>query len=195
MTSDEARKLCAAVVALWPHNSYPKNMPQTWLGILRDVPYELADAALRELVAEGREHAPAVGVVLRRVIERADSLPEWDETAREIEHAIRYYRRRPEPGELMTTEAELHGAPPPEYFSHPLVAAFAIPAWGEWRARTERERGTFMAQQRDAFNAMRGRVARERSLIAVGAPRPPGLRRPEPRRIEHALAGLLERGS
>jgi hypothetical protein len=79
--------------------------------------------------------------------------------------------------------------PPAGAFSHPLIAAFAVPSWRELAlgpASGTKDHGTFYAQQREAWKAFAHRSQRSVALGAVGAPRRRGELQPF-----SAVRGLL----
>lgn len=177
MNRDETARVVAAVRLLWPHSNLggnPADVISMWHSLLGDQLHQHVDAAIRELAAQGREHAPPVGVVVKTLAERTSVAPEWDEVRAEILHAIATYRQPP------GIQADPHAPPPDTYWSHPLVARFMEPAgvWKEWRMSREGD-GTFAAQQREAWKALAGRAQRGVALAAVGASRQPGLTRPD----------------
>lgn len=174
MNRQEAAQIVAGVRVLWPHSNLgsPAEAIAAWHGLLEQFPVRAVELAVRELAASGREHAPPPGVVLRAVADRETDLPTWedawDETCRLISRFGSYR------------------VPSVEAFSHPLIAAFARPAWAELcagPAAGTNGYGTHFAQQREAFKAMRHRVERGAALEAVGAAR----RRPLPRKFSAAL--------
>lgn len=158
MTFDDTARVLAIVSAAWPHSvtGSPRQTAQTWHAILGDVPTPEVEAAVKELVASGREHAPPVGVILATAVDRAASVPEWDEVRDEILRMVRA-RGRTYPPSLVD-------------WSHPAVAAFMANAWDEWCAAREGD-GTFYAQQRNAWAAWSQRVVRDVACVAIGAPR------------------------
>lgn len=181
MTYPETCKLVAAVQALWPHQALPTDSPSVWHSVLERFEYEAADAAVREFAVQGRDFAPLVGQVVQLLTERVTDAPEWDEAWAEIRRLMRRYSPAL-PGREV---------PPGDAFSHELVAAFARPAWAELcmgPAPGTRDHGTHYAQQRDAYNAMRGRAGRAAGRAAIGAPR-----RSDLRRLAAPAAALEER--
>lgn len=157
--------MLAMVRLLWPHSNLGPNPTAVlglWHSFLEHISATDVERTVRQLAADGREHAPPIGVVVKAAVDRSDTLPEWDEVRSEILRAVRTYR--PPPGEL----ADPYAGPPASFWSHPAVARFMEHSWTEWRMASEDD-GTFNAQQRDAYNAMKGRLSRERRNIAVGA--------------------------
>lgn len=174
MTRDETARTVAAVRLLWPHSNLggnPVDVISMWHSLLADQQHEHVDAAIRELAAQGREHAPPVGVVVKTLAERTAHAPEWDEVRGEVLRAIATYR--PPRG-----SENPYAAPPAEHWSHPLVSVFMDGAWDEWRMASEGD-GTFNAQQREAWKALAHRAQRGVALAAVGAPRRRDLQRPD----------------
>lgn len=178
MTFEQTCQLVAGVQALWPHIALADDTPGVWHSLLE--PFELADAeqAVRELAVQGREFPPPVGVLVKALADRATDIPEWDEAWAEIHRLIRRYGS--------------YELPPEDAFSHPVIAAFARPAWQELcmgPAPGTDGHPTHEAQQREAYKAMRARASRDTALTAVAAPRRStlrrldelGLRRPAPR--------------
>jgi hypothetical protein len=167
VTLDETRRLAAMVQALWPHSAMLPSTPDVWHHFTGSFGFDEAEGALRDLLAEGREHAPPVGAIVRRCAEREVCAPDWDEAWRE---ALRLMPRVP------TT-----AVPTERDFSHPAVAAWAVPAWAELRfgpAEGTGGFGTHYAQQREAYRAVAAREQRSRALGMVGAPRRRGQLRP-----------------
>jgi hypothetical protein len=182
MTATETAQVLAIVRMLWPHSNLgePRETLKLWHSFLHGFPAGDVEAAVRELAATGREHAPLVGVVVKTVTERVTDLPDWDEAWADIDRLIRSHGsyRIPAPGD----------------FEHPLIAAFAIPAWTELctgPAPGTNGHGTHYAQQRDAYRAMRGRLERGAALDAVAASR----RRPLPRPLAAALEAAVPAGA
>lgn len=194
MTREEVALLVGEVRMTWPHSNLGDRIEavvEHWhLRFFRDVEYADALAAVLELGTSGREHAPPPGVILKASTVRAVDPPEWDEARAEILRAIRTYRapaRNPDGSpRLVASECDLFPAPPPEWWSHPILAAFMAGAWQEWRMAPVDD-GTFNAQQRNAYAAMRDRSVRDVGLRAVGASRHGGLGRID-------AAGLLPQG-
>jgi hypothetical protein len=188
MTRTEASRAVAAVRLLWPHSKLgenPASVISMWHSMLGGFPYEDVDAAVRELASQGREFAPPVGTVVKMLTERTTGLPDWDETWAEVEAVKRRYHPA-FPG---------RETPPPDRFSHPLIAAFAVPAWRELclgPAPGTKDFGTFYAQQREAWKALAARSERSVALAAVGAPRRRGeLKRPDYPVTAEAVRALL----
>jgi hypothetical protein len=178
MTSAETCRLVAVVQALWPHQRLANETPKVWHPLLRRFSLEDAEASVRELAADGREWPPPVGVIVKTLADRATEIPEWDEVWHEINRIVRRYGS--------------YHLPPEEAFSHPIVAAFARPAWHELctaPAPGTNGHGTHKAQQREAFNALRSRAQRDTGLAAIGAPRRAGLRQ-----LETGIASALPTG-
>lgn len=172
MTREETATVLAAVRLLWPHSNMggdPGEVVGAWHAMLRAADRQAVEDAVREQAAAGREHAPPVGVVVRMVAERAHDAPDWDEVEREVLRAVRSYRPR---------HGNPYAAPADEYWSHPTVALFMDGAWDEWRMSIDGDR-TFLAQQREAYKALRVRAERAGSLSLVGAPRRRQLQRPD----------------
>lgn len=176
MTREQTASVVAIVRMLWPHSNLGGNPGEVlgiWHSFLESYEPSEVEAAVRELAAQGREHAPPVGVVVRTVAERATEAPGWDEVRGEILNAIHRYRPRRE-----DAMRDPYAAPPADYWSHPLVARFMDGAWNEWRMAREDD-GTFNAQQREAWKALAARIERGTALNAVGAPRRRDLARPD----------------
>lgn len=125
MNRDECRNVMAAATVLWPHSPiYPAGQASlsvdVWHRILGDLDPEIVDAALVSLSSEGRDHAPAVGVIRKRALELRGALgapggvpsavAAWDEVRTQIGRVGRY------------------GAPT---WSHPAIAA-TVRSFG-WR--------------------------------------------------------------
>jgi hypothetical protein len=173
VSADETVDLISAVRLLWPHSFLggdDREVVLTWHGMLRDADAAEALAAVQELAAEGRDHAPPVGVVVKRVAERRSGLPEWDQAWEEMDTVIRRIGSS-RPWRL-------------EDFSHPAIAAFAVPAQKELclgPAPGTSGFGTHYAQQREAYKALAGRTERDARNALVGVRREPleggGLRR------------------
>lgn len=175
MTVGESARVVAAVQLLWPHSNLggePSAVVGMWHSFLGEHDYQAVDAAIRELAAQGREHAPPVGVVVKTLAERTAIAPEWDEVRCEVLRAIATYRQPPGP------QADPYAAPPANYWSHPLISLFMEGAWNEWRMASESD-GTFNAQQREAWKALSARTQRGVALATVGAARQNGLHRPD----------------
>lgn len=174
MTGDEVIDVLTVVRGLWPHSNIDQGRPEQtarlWHAMLRDCSADAVQAAVKEQAASGREHAPPVGVIVRMVAEREQDAPDWDEVELEVLRAIRGYR--PPSG------GSPYAAPPADYWSHPAVGLFMDGAWDEWRMSTDGDR-TFLAQQREAYKALRARAERAGSLSLVGAPRRRQLDRPD----------------
>lgn len=151
----------------WPHSNLGANLSDTidhWHSVLSGIDNDTAQCALLELVVSGREHAPSAGAVARQAADRETDVPDWDEAWRECAHLLKRWSPA-YPGREV---------PPAEAFSHPAVAAFAIPAWRELAlgpAPGTRDHGTFYAQQREAYKAISARASRGAALQLVGAPR------------------------
>lgn len=156
----------AAVRLLWPHSNLgddPNEVVGMWAKMLAEVPHEAADAALVEL-AVGREHAPPVGVVVERAVDRALGLPSWDVVWPELDAKVR---------ECMTVRG--FRRPAVGEFSHPYVGEFARANWRQLcPSPREEDMGTHRAQMRDAYRAGAARQTRDAALEALGAPRPVG---------------------
>jgi hypothetical protein len=186
MTEAETARVVAMVQALWSREPLALETPDVWHPFLASLDLDEVEAAVRELHVNPDPYAgrgaPDVGMIVRKVAERADDSPDWDQARREILRAIQYYRP---PRDVATTNP--HAGPPADYWSHPLIAAFAEHAWDEWRMSpnpasdvTADAAGTFFAQQRDAYKALRARAARGKTLAVVGAQRKRDLERFNP---------------
>jgi hypothetical protein len=168
VTGEEAARIVTAVRLLWPHSNLGDDARQVvgmWAKMLEGVDYASADAALMEL-AVGREHAPPVGVLVERAVDRALNLPGWDEVWPDLERLALASvmsdgrKRIPAPGE----------------FSHPFVAGFARERWRMLCPLPDADGvATLRAQTRDAYRAAAGRHARDAALAALGAERRPVL--------------------
>lgn len=174
MTPAEVSNVLAMVRMLWPHSNLgddPKAVAAVWHSMLVKTEAADVEATVRELAQTGREHAPPVGVIVSRLAERQTDAPDWDEAWEEIDRLKwRFHPAFPD-----------RSVPPADRFSHPLIAAFAIPAWRELclgPAPGTGDFGTFYAQQREAYRAMRARSERSVGLGVVGAPRLRGDLRP-----------------
>lgn len=179
MTVEEVAGVLGVIRMAWPHSKMSsgeetaEQIVTFWHTLLEPLDAAAVQAAVKEMVASGRQHAPLVGDVVAVVTAREMTVPEWDEAWAEVLRAIRYYR--PPRGTIVADEAGVFPAPPADYFSHPAVAAFAIPAWNELRrgaAPGTKDYGTHHAQQREAYRAMAARVQRDAGLAVVGASRP-----------------------
>ena len=163
--------MLAVVRMMWPHSNLGDDavaIVGLWHSLLERFDAGDVEAAVRELAASGREHAPPVGLVVKTLAERATDAPEWDETWSEVHRLIARFGS--------------YRVPPEDEFSHPIVAAFARPAWRELcmaPAPGTGGHGTHEAQQREAYKAMRARLGRDGALVALGAPRPGSRRRLE----------------
>lgn len=167
MIRQEVAAVLMAIKREWPHSNLGNDMGATidhWLSVLGAVTNDQAQGALLELIASGRDHAPSAGTVLKLAAERADTVPDWDEAWRECARLrLRYSPAFPD-----------RPCPPPEAFSHPAIAAFAIPAWAELAggpAPGTKDHGTHYAQQREAYKAIAARSRRATANAAIGAPR------------------------
>lgn len=166
MTKGEVATVLGTVRMAWPHsklsagNETAAQLVDFWHSMLEPYPAALVEEALREMVAGGREHAPLIGSIVAVVSERVVDAPEWDQAWAEVVglvHRFGSYR-----------------VPPVEAFSHEAVAAFAIPAWTELcmgPAPGTNGYGTHVAQQREAYKALRARATRDVGLHVLGAPR------------------------
>jgi hypothetical protein len=176
MTRDETIEILAVIRLLWPHSNLGTNPVEVigiWHSMLHDTDRRQVELAVREAAANGREHAPPVGVIVKAVAEREEDVPDWDEVEREVRRALSVYR--PSREEARTNP---YAPPPPEFWSHPAIARFMQHSWDEWRTSTEGDR-TFLAQQREAYKALRARALRAGSLRLVGAPRRRDLAKPD----------------
>lgn len=179
MTREETADVLAVVRLLWPHSNLGRNPAEVvgiWASMLAAADRESVELAVREQAAAGREHAPPVGVIVKAVADREQDVPDWDEAELEIRRAISAYRPP-------TGAGSPYAPPPPGYWSHPVIARFMDGAWDEWRMSGEGDR-TFLAQQREAYKALRARAERAGGLQLVGAPRRRDLAKPD------YLAGL-----
>lgn len=172
MTLSETSTVVAMVRMLWPHSNLgedPAGIVAVWHSMLLTADAAAVEETVRELAQTGREHAPPVGVIVSRLAERATSAPDWDEAWAEIERLKwRFNTAFPD-----------RQVPPADRFSHRLLAEFAIPAWREFclgPAPGTNGFGTFYAQQREAWRAMRARAERGVGLGVVRAPRRSELR-------------------
>lgn len=170
MDRSEAGRVLAMVIAVWPRFEQPANAPTVWAEVFECVPEDAVREAVKDWIAEGHAFPPSASEAMARVTERETDVPEWDEALAEIERAVSRYR--PPRGTVFTSERDMHAGPPPEYWSHPVLAIFMQGnAWHEWRACREGDRRTFLAQSRDAYKALRGRAQRDLGLLLVSAPR------------------------
>jgi hypothetical protein len=97
----EVIQLVTVVKALWPGWAQApatraefETTAATWLALLGDIGPNAASAAVQSLSAEGRDFAPAVGVIRRRAIELVDDAagtapPAAAEAWREVRELIR----------------------------------------------------------------------------------------------------------
>jgi hypothetical protein len=183
VTKGEVVDVLSVVRMLWPHLQLGgdpakrgADVVALWLSFLEGHEAQDVELAVRELAATG-ERFPGLPVLLSMVAQRGAALPEWDEVREEILRAIRSYR--PPREDAMVNP---YAMPPEDYWSHPVIARFVESVWDEWRMAPDPgvdaargQAGTFFAQQRDAFKALRARAERGVALEAVAAPR--GLRR------------------
>lgn len=179
MTKGEVAAVLGVIRMAWPHSKMSsgeetaEQIRDFWHTLLEPLDDAAVRAAVKEMIASGRQHAPLVGDVVAVVTQREMAVPEWDEAWTEVQRALRYYR--PPRGTIVADESALFPAPPADYFSHPAIAAFAINAWTELRrapAPGTKDAGTHHAQQREAYRALSMRVQRDASLMVVGAQRP-----------------------
>lgn len=166
MTKGEVATVLGTVRMAWPHsklsagNESAAQLVEFWHSMLEPYPALLVEEAVREMVASGREHAPLVGSIVITVSERAVDAPDWDEAWAEVGRVIKRFGS--------------YRVPSAEAFSHEAVAAFAIPAWAELcmgPAPGTNGFGTHVAQQREAYRALRARATRDLGLRVLGAPR------------------------
>jgi len=104
MTRDDVKKVMAAVQILWPHsplypNGHASLAVDVWLTMLNDLDADATLACVQSLAADGREHAPAVGLIRSRTVETVARLTGGDvpsigqaveEVMREISRVGRY---------------------------------------------------------------------------------------------------------
>lgn len=175
MTREETAAVVGVVRMLWPHSNLggsPNEVIGIWQSFLESYGSKEVEEAVRQLAADGREFAPPVGLVVKTIAERTLSMPEWDEAWTEIDRLKKYWNPA-FPG---------RETPPLERFSHPAIAAFALPTWREicrGPAPGTDGYGTFYAQLREAWKARAARDERGVALAAVGAQHRPGLQRPD----------------
>lgn len=191
MERSEAGKVLALILAVWPRVDQPDNAPDVWAGIFVNVEFGDVMAAVQEYIAAGSAFPPSASEVLALVTERATDVPEWDEALAEIEMALKRYRLPR--GTVVSSERELHAGPPDDYWTHPALAIFMQGnVWFEWKMSPERDRRTFLAQQREAYKALRARASRDMGLLLVSAPRRSTLTGGGLRRLD--VAALLPGG-
>jgi hypothetical protein len=174
VTLEDTKRILAVVRMLWPHSNlgHPGEATRVWHMMLERLDTADVEAAVKALATAGREHAPPVGVIVQAVCEHVTDAPDWDTAWRDIDRLIRRHGS--------------YRVPAADAFCHPLVAAFAVPAWKELCAGPApgtREHGTHYAQQREAYRAMRARAQRGVALEAVGAGRS--------RRVPRGLGDVL----
>jgi hypothetical protein len=176
MTRADTSRTIAIVRMEWPHSNLGPDAQQVvayWHSILHDFDTAEVEAAVKELIVSGLKFAPTAGDVAKLTVERRSPHPDWDQAWGEIDR-LRWRYHPGFPG---------RETPPPERFSHPLIAAFALPAWKELclgPAPGTKDFGTFYAQQREAWKALAARSERGVALAAVGASRRRGeLERPD----------------
>jgi hypothetical protein len=180
MTREEVGALLVGVRIVWPHShlgSPPDRVVSTWQTFLATYDAGEVRDAVSELALSGRDHAPGPGLVARTAAERRSDAPDFDEAWREV-------------GELVRRRG-LSRPPLPRHFSHPAVAAFAIPAWRELcqgPAEGTSGYGTHYAQQREAYRALRVRGERAHALEAARVPRRRQLERLRTRPMLEAAA-------
>jgi len=168
VTRQDVAAMLMVVRREWPHSNVAAEgieaTVEHWLSVLSATDATAARAALLEMVASEREHAPRPGLIVQAAAARAVDVPDFDEAWEEIGRLM--MRHNPAfPGREQ---------PPAAAFSHPAVAAFALPAWRElYRgpAPGTNGYGTHYAQQREAWRAMAARSVRAEANWAVGAPR------------------------
>jgi hypothetical protein len=94
VTREQVGAVLAIVRMEWPHSALggsPADVVAYWHRILGDCEQADVEAAVKELIASGREHAPGPGVVLATVSTRSNDVPDFDEAWREIDRlAVRY---------------------------------------------------------------------------------------------------------
>lgn len=183
MKPDDTAGVLEVVGLLWPHSHLgadPTKVLALWASMLADFTPAEVEGAVRELAAAGREHAPPVGVVVATCAERATGVPPWDVAWPALEAKAR---------ECVTPKG--YRIPAVAEFEHSHVGDFARTHWRDiCPLPAESAMETLRAQLRDAYRAAAGRVARDRALEAVGAPRSSG-----PRRLEVGAVAELERGA
>jgi hypothetical protein len=188
----EAVDVLEVVVAVWPRVEQTHNAPDVWATIFGAVPADAVLEAVKDFISAGSAFPPSASEVLKLVADRETDVPEWDEALAEIERALERYRP-PLRGRVVTSERELYAGPPDDYWSHPVLGIFMQGnVWHEWRAVRERDRRTFLAQQREAYKALRGRASRDLGLLLVSAPRRSTLTGGGLRRLD--VAALLPGG-
>lgn len=161
MTEADTARLVAMVRMIWPSTDVSIEITRLWHTFLDRFALADVEAAVRELAVEGNSFAPTIGQLVAKVSERIDTAPDADEARMEFFRLLRRYS---------------HDNPPPAAaYSHPLFASFYAANnnayWREWCVATDGDR-TFVAQQRDTWNAYRNRIERERRLGLVNAQRP-----------------------
>lgn len=174
MTHSEMIDLATEVMAMWPHQRLPKATIAHWYDLLGDQDAADVRSVVKSFAAQGREFPPTAGMVLARLAEGTDPVPEWDQAVHEI---LRLVRR--------------HGSyrpPTADEWSHPVLARFMEPSWQEWCMSRDGDT-TFLAQQRNAYQALRERDQRVRTFELVGASGIPTLTL---KRIPNAVPELEE---
>lgn len=171
MTREETAQLLTGVKILWPHSQLgaPAEALRMWHALLVDVTPEEAEDAVKELALAGRDHAPGPGIVAAKVADRRAGVPEWDQAWEEVCALLR-------PGAYRKPQGDPYGPPPASAFSHPAIAAWAIPAWKEIArgpAPGTSGFGTAYAQARESYKAMAARTERDHrlALARVDSPR------------------------
>lgn len=170
-TPQEIAAVLAIVKMEWPHSQLgpggangAEMARDYWHSVLGAFTAAEVEGAVKEIIAAGRDHAPGPGTVLKVAAARANTVPDWDEVWREIARVrLRYSPAFPG-----------REVPPEDAFTHPAIAAFAIPAWKELAhgpAPGTKEHGTHYAQQREAYKAIAARAQRATANAAIGAPR------------------------
>lgn len=98
MVRSEVAKLLAVLAAVYPRFEVNELMEQIWFEMLQDVPYQVAQVAVKKLILEN-PYPPAIADIRKQVTEiiipaeeRIDAVTAWGEVIKAM-HYYGYYRQ------------------------------------------------------------------------------------------------------
>lgn len=178
MTRSEWNALAGQIVLYWPQRPIEDGTLAAWFLDVEDLPYDVAESALRALARDGREWPPTGGQIRAKAVELVRSDPDHGRAWELVRAAVRRFGTYAQ-ADAMDWLAEQSPA---------TARAVARFGWRELCLYDITDEQVVRAQFRDVYNAVAAERDRDSRYAGLGA----GERRGELHRP--AFAAIAERG-
>ena len=168
MTRAEWNTLAAQIVLYWPQRRIEDGTLAGWYRDVEDIPFDVAEAALRALARDGREWPPTGGQIRAKAVELARSDPDHGRAWELVRESVRRF------GSYAQADAL-------EWLAdHSPAVARAVTRFGyrELCSYDLADENTVRAQFRETYKALAAERDRDSRYAGIGAPERAGELRP-----------------